>query len=620
MFIYILKVLTFFVLSTVFVRAELPPIYISNNSFNEKLYSTNIETVNFSRKKNVSFFASNVLKNSLASQISNIGGAGSMSQLRLRGSEANHTLVLIDGMRVNDPATGSEYSFDHLLGSQIDSIDIISGGYSVVHGSDALAGVVNIKTKKENMIRMHTGSNNSLLNSYSHIFNLKNIQFSFGANSFKTSGNDTSGLVSTDRNRYENDTFNFSSSYKNNNFKLRYSSIYRQNDSDKSGNLINTELDITKIYRIFSKFSNKNKFYSLENVNYIDYARTKNRDWNHLGSWESTTLSERFNLKSILSKEFDNTFLNFSPKVSLLAEYEKINFQQQGSDHTYGNPDQIQSQNSKSLAIELLFPFKFVNFELLMRRNYNQKFENKSNVRFGTVFPINNGKFFLSYSTAIKNPSFTERFGFYSETFVGNPNLQPEISISHELGFSKSFNQNFNITSSFFYSILKDEINGSYYDSGLGAFTARNKERNSYRRGFENKLSYSAKYYNFDIKHSFVDATEYNSSVKSQVREIRRPKNIININFDFEIPKFNTFVDLNYRYQSVTEDIDFSVYPSVKYRLKDFGTLNLYAEKLINNKLSIVLSVNNLFNKKAYDVYGYKLPGIEGSFGINYQY
>ena len=89
---------------------------------------------------------------------------------------------------------------------------------------------------------------------------------------------------------------------------------------------------------------------------------------------------------------------------------------------------------------------------------------------------------------------------------------------------------------------------------------------------------------------------------------------------NFEIPKFNTFVDLNYRYQSVTEDIDFSVYPSVKYRLKDFGTLNLYAEKLINNKLSIVLSVNNLFNKKAYDVYGYKLPGIEGSFGINYQY
>ena len=457
MFIYILKVLTFFVLSTVFVRAELPPIYISNNSFNEKLYSTNIETVNFSRKKNVSFFASNVLKNSLASQISNIGGAGSMSQLRLRGSEANHTLVLIDGMRVNDPATGSEYSFDHLLGSQIDSIDIISGGYSVVHGSDALAGVVNIRTKKENMIKMYTGSNNSFLNSYSHIFNLKNIQFSFGANSFKTSGNDTSGLVSEDRNRYENDTFNFSSSYKNNNFKLRYSSIYRQNDSDKSGNLINTELDITKIYRIFSQFSNKNKFYSLENVNYIDYGRTKNRDWNHLGSWESTTLSERFNFKSILSKEFDNAFLTFSPKVSLLAEYEKINFQQQGSDHTYGNPDQIQSQNSKSLAIELLFPLKFVNFELLMRRNYNQKFENKSNVRFGTVFPINNGKFFLSYSTAIKNPSFTERFGFYSETFVGNPNLQPEISISHELGFSKSFNQNFNITSSFFYSILKDE-------------------------------------------------------------------------------------------------------------------------------------------------------------------
>ena len=93
-----------------------------------------------------------------------------------------------------------------------------------------------------------------------------------------------------------------------------------------------------------------------------------------------------------------------------------------------------------------------------MRRNYNQKFENKSNVRFGTVFPINNGNFFLSYSTAIKNPSFTERFGFYSETFVGNPNLQPEISISHELGFSKSFHKNFNITSSFFIFLIERSL------------------------------------------------------------------------------------------------------------------------------------------------------------------
>jgi outer membrane cobalamin receptor len=78
------------------------------------------------------------------------GGPGGFSEVFLRGAESNFTVVLIDGVRVNDPSNprGGGYDFSTLDSNDIERIEVARGALSAVHGSDAMAGVINIITRR----------------------------------------------------------------------------------------------------------------------------------------------------------------------------------------------------------------------------------------------------------------------------------------------------------------------------------------------------------------------------------------------------------------------------------------------------------------------------------------
>jgi vitamin B12 transporter len=75
------------------------------------------------------------------------GGPGTEATVKMRGAFARHTLVLIDGVIVNSPTTGA-YDFANLTAENIDRIEIVRGAQSMLYGSDAIGGVINIYTKK----------------------------------------------------------------------------------------------------------------------------------------------------------------------------------------------------------------------------------------------------------------------------------------------------------------------------------------------------------------------------------------------------------------------------------------------------------------------------------------
>lgn len=75
------------------------------------------------------------------------GGPGGLTAVRIRGAEDRHTLVLIDGVRINDPSsTGGAFDFGNLLSLTVDHVEVLRGANSVPWGSQAIGGIVNIST------------------------------------------------------------------------------------------------------------------------------------------------------------------------------------------------------------------------------------------------------------------------------------------------------------------------------------------------------------------------------------------------------------------------------------------------------------------------------------------
>ncbi len=90
-----------------------------------------------------------VLRDTPGLNVVQTGGAGRTTSMSIRGANSEHTLVMIDGVEVNDPITvGRSYDFAHLTVDNIERIEILRGPQSTLYGSDAIGGVIHIITKK----------------------------------------------------------------------------------------------------------------------------------------------------------------------------------------------------------------------------------------------------------------------------------------------------------------------------------------------------------------------------------------------------------------------------------------------------------------------------------------
>ncbi|MDG1165290.1 MAG: TonB-dependent receptor, partial [Porticoccaceae bacterium] len=306
-------------------------------------------------------------------------------------------------------------------------------------------------------------------------------------------------------------------------------------------------------------------------------------------------------------------------RVSVLAEREEEDFQQRGPLNWGLDPNQDRERDTDSFAIEYRSDIsENLTVAASGRHDNNSEFENADTYRIEAIYQLNDGlRLRTAYGTAIKNPSFSERFGFYTN-FIGNPNLEPEESTSWELGVDQQLGE-LSLSATLFDSELENEINGFVYDPSTFAYTSGNNEGLSQRQGVELTAAV-----NMDDSLSINAAYTYTDSVEAHLAggyndEVRRARHTGSLNLAWQVMD-NLQISANAQYNGSQTDVYFPPWPtpSQTVTLDDYTLLNINANYSASDNLEIYLRLDNLLDDDYEEVFGYQTLGFGASLGLRF--
>ncbi len=560
-----------------------------------------------------------------STNISASGPTGSLTEIRFRGSESNHILVTIDGIEINDAAQGGLTDFAHLLTDNIERIEILKGPQSALWGSAAMSGIINIVTRQESQNQQKGAigariGNNSLFSANGlYGMNIDDISFNVGVSHLSTDGENISREGDED-DGYTNTNVFANLSYEIDNANIiKASANYLDYENDYDGTNFTTGLPTDQDFKtegsrfiasIDWAFTPANSMYS----QYLIYQFTENENLN-ITFPDSDASSKGQKQRLVWNNQFD---INPLSRVNLSYEYTDEDFEQRGVATMFGDPNQSQSTSTNAFLIDSTFGFRSFDdlaFSAHYRYDNNDEFDDESSFRLAARWQINDAiSAFISRGKAIKNPSFTERFGFFPDTFTGNPDLQPELSYSSELGANIALD-NIDIAVSFFDTKLENEILGFVFIPETFGFTAGNAEVLSEQQGLELVLSGDEGKISWQVNYAYLDATENNAE------ELRRAEHAGGFWINYALDnRQNIYLQADYTGSRLDRFFP-SEPPSPRtLTLDSYWLVNVNYRYTYSDSLVFNAKIENLFDKSYENVIGFQGNGISIQAGASYTF
>ena len=511
-----------------------------------------------------------LLRENLALDTSSNGGIGQLSSVFLRGTNSNHMLVKVNGVKIN-PSTAGGASICNLDTDLINSVEIGYGPLSSVHGSEAVGGVMNISTKpiereSNYKIGIQGGPDNyqKELLSFNYGFS-ENIFASFSGSRTKTDGFPALSNSQLDR-AYDNYTVISSLEFSMNDFNLDFSSWKAGGEIEYLvfGAPVSQDYENSAYGMILSQSLSKESVNKLSVSTSEDFIKQNNP--NYLGLLDLTK-TKRDNLELSLIRNRNSKVLRFY-NFGLDSEKEDVDYSSYGT--TYQEKIHTNSIFG-SLGLKL-----YGNpLNLTFRRSDHDTYKDNLSWNIEGMWNLSNEwRMGLTNGSSFRSPLSSELYGF-----GGNINLKPEINKSTELNFKRDTKAQ-EISIAFFDSQLTNLIAFDYQDYVLKNIAE------STNKGLDIKYKLNEGRWNLSVFLRIQDPKDLEGN-----QLLRRSKKSASLTLTRET--YKTVSSLNV--SSFGKRLDFG-----NIDLPSYNLVNLSFSRHLNDRTTVLLKLENLFDENYY--------------------
>jgi vitamin B12 transporter len=537
------------------------------------------------------------------------GPLGSLTEIRIRGAEANHSLVFVDGIKINDPASGDTPRLEIFNADLASRIEVVRGPQSALWGSEAIGGVITLngvddtpgfhgKAEGGSFGFARASAAGSHVADKMSVAGAVGFQRSTGTDSFDGQG---------DKDGFRNLSGRLRSTWQPTpNMELGVAALALSGQTEFDG------FDPVTFARTDTLDSGRNRL-------------TAGRLWASMGQdssrWraqvagsllgssnrnllddveQNRTRGNRANLSAQVERHFTTGAIEH--RLIAAGDVERETFH--ARDTVFGGfSNQDQTRHHKALTAEWRADTAVVTGDVAVRRDMFDRFKDATSVRASLLARVGGGFSVAgSYGEGIAQPTFFDLYGFFPNNFLGNPSLKSESSRGFEVSVRYRRGP-FDASLTGYKQKLHDEI-VDVFDFGTSLFSTANRHETSRRSGVEATAGWQVgNTFRLSANYAYLKATQPGGAGLTQVHELRRPKHSGAVVIDGDHGKVSYGGSIAYVGPHSDQR---DTFPFDRVTLGSYWLADVRVGYAVRPGVELFARTTNALNQRYQDVFGYR--------------